>query len=296
MVRVKYTKIHPRRRTLRLLNSPPTIKSTGGSSLLELPPEIRCQIYEYLLVCGKVFPYSSFDNTKKDDKEANGYTRPTTAITQVSKLIQKESESILYSKNTFVLPSRRWTKAFFDNCLHNQSRRSSIRSVQVQFSCKDAYLSDELIKNLKLRDLCDKLRQEMKAKYPLRSDMVQSLKDEYVRRYREDTIIRRITDIAWLDKANYILDNLKLDDMAVKFISQGIVRDYIFPGNIWPEELVIDAFKAGFVFGIPTRLSFEGFHQMALRRASVYDYARQKMVDWTALRDTGESGNVDLGC
>lgn len=297
MVRIKYTKIEPRRRTRRLFIRPPMTTSTGGTSLLQLPPEIRCQIYEYLLVCGKVFPYRSFDGIKKEDKEASAYARPTTNITQVSKLIKRESESVLYSRNTFVLPSRRWAKAFFDNCLHNGLRRSYIRSVQVSFSCKDAYMSEDIRTSPKLRDECEKLRQGIKKKYPIRPDMPQSLKDEHVSRYREDTIIRRITDIAWRDKANDILDNFKLDDLTVRFASEGMVQRYIFPRRIWPEKLVIDAFRAGFAFGIPTRLLFEGFDQTTSQKEyTIHDHARQKMAAWTALRSSGDSYSLELGC
>ena len=303
--RVKCSKVrHKHAYQNKALIALPKADTKSNSLLLTLPPEIRCHIYEYLLVCGKVFPYQNFEaaeNTKFENKEAQEHPSPNTSITKVSRLIRKESEAVLYSKNTLVLPSRRWTQMLFVKCLHNESRRSLIRSIYISFSHRDAYLRKDFRKNKKLRDRSEELRLKIKTQYPLRQFPSQSIKDQCIRQYREAIIVQNITDIAWLDKAICVLDNLQLDDMTVRFASA--VRPYNSPDDLRLAAQSIRTFRAGFAFRLPTRMTFEGLDDV--KSGSDLDlqsgwisgqrgFARQLVAHWTVLREFKDSRTMDL--
>ena len=70
------------------------------TSLLDLPLELRVQIYKYCLVVGRVYPYAS-----KDLIQSLGgkFVRPATQLLRVSTQIRHEARSLLYGQNTFVL-------------------------------------------------------------------------------------------------------------------------------------------------------------------------------------------------
>lgn len=73
---------------------------------LDLPVELRCLVYEELLVVGKVY----FKNTNKE--HVNGiryqdkfrYRKPDLSIIRVCKQIHEEAEPLYLGKNLFVLP------------------------------------------------------------------------------------------------------------------------------------------------------------------------------------------------
>ncbi|KAF2246739.1 hypothetical protein BU26DRAFT_52452 [Trematosphaeria pertusa] len=73
---------------------------------LDLPVEIRCLVYEELLVVGKVY----FKDTDQEHshtlryREKAYYQKPFLKILQVCKLVHCEAEPIYLSKNLFVLP------------------------------------------------------------------------------------------------------------------------------------------------------------------------------------------------
>ncbi|KAF2662473.1 hypothetical protein K491DRAFT_179653 [Lophiostoma macrostomum CBS 122681] len=73
---------------------------------LELPPEIRCMIYEELVVVGKVY----FKGTDQEHENSVRYydkayfRKPSLAILRVCSLVHQEAEPIYLSKNLFVLP------------------------------------------------------------------------------------------------------------------------------------------------------------------------------------------------
>lgn len=72
----------------------------------DLPTEIRCQIYEELLVVGKIFyaPDGIGTKTGVRHKACKHYHVPSSAILRVNKAIHREAEDVYLTKNLFVLP------------------------------------------------------------------------------------------------------------------------------------------------------------------------------------------------
>jgi hypothetical protein len=74
---------------------------------LDLPAELRIQIYEYLVVVGKVF-YTPECYEWQEGVQFNGfpaYEKPSLKFLPVCKQIRQEAEDVYFSKNLFVLPS-----------------------------------------------------------------------------------------------------------------------------------------------------------------------------------------------
>jgi hypothetical protein len=73
---------------------------------LDLIPEVRLQVYEHLVVVGKVF-YTPDDFTLDNDKRFKDWTlyrKPELQLLRVCKQIHSEVEEVYLSKNLFVLP------------------------------------------------------------------------------------------------------------------------------------------------------------------------------------------------
>ncbi|KAF1955341.1 hypothetical protein CC80DRAFT_92288 [Byssothecium circinans] len=81
----------------------PIVASFG---FLDLPPDIRCLIYEELLSVGKVF-FLDTDSEQCNSvryKDKRYYGKPYLSILRVCKQTHQEAEPIYLSKNLFVLP------------------------------------------------------------------------------------------------------------------------------------------------------------------------------------------------
>lgn len=75
---------------------------------MDLPSELRCEVYKYLLVVGKVF-FTKLDpniHHKARYKDHQAYRKPDLAILRVSKEVCAEAEDIYFTYNMFVLPVR----------------------------------------------------------------------------------------------------------------------------------------------------------------------------------------------
>jgi hypothetical protein len=73
---------------------------------LDLPVELRCQVYEYFVVVGKIF-YSPDEYSVRNEKrfkDWEAYRAPELTILRVCKQLHSEAEKIYLSKNLFVLP------------------------------------------------------------------------------------------------------------------------------------------------------------------------------------------------
>jgi hypothetical protein len=82
-------------------------KPTGQSCrFFDLSFELRLQIYEYLLIPGKVFFTPDEYSIRKEHRYKNkhGYQRPQLQLLRVCKQIHAEAEDVYLSKNLFVLP------------------------------------------------------------------------------------------------------------------------------------------------------------------------------------------------
>lgn len=86
--------------------SVPPPKLATPFRFMDLPTELRVQIYEYLVVVGKVF-YTPNDYERKESPlyaEVDQYRKPDLAILRVSKTVHSEAEEVYLGANMFILP------------------------------------------------------------------------------------------------------------------------------------------------------------------------------------------------
>lgn len=90
------------------IGTPESIVSpTPHSNFMDLPVELRLQVYRELVVVGKIF-YSPERCSSECSTRLNGYkvySKPSLTILRVSKIIHREAEDLYLSQNLFVLPS-----------------------------------------------------------------------------------------------------------------------------------------------------------------------------------------------
>jgi hypothetical protein len=90
-----------------ILAKPPSPSTTANIfRFTDLPAELRIQVYEELLVVGKVFfKPSTEDKSKSGTRFAHwyGYALPNVQILRVSKHIHLEAQDVYLTKNLFVL-------------------------------------------------------------------------------------------------------------------------------------------------------------------------------------------------
>ena len=83
---------------------------------MDLPTELRLQIYGYLVVVGKVFYKPDDDSVLSSPrrfKDLRAYRKPDLSILMVSKAVHKEAEEVFLSQNLFVLPVQ--LERYFDD-------------------------------------------------------------------------------------------------------------------------------------------------------------------------------------
>lgn len=73
---------------------------------LDLPAELRCQIYEYFVVVGKIFYTPDLDSVRNEKRfnDWKMYPTPELTLLRVCKQVRNEAEEIYLAKNLFVLP------------------------------------------------------------------------------------------------------------------------------------------------------------------------------------------------
>lgn len=75
---------------------------------MDLPAELRLEVYHYLLDVGKVFSIPAHNEDQNDRfKEYQTFEKPAVSILRVSKQIPTEAEDVYLTTNLFVLP-RAW--------------------------------------------------------------------------------------------------------------------------------------------------------------------------------------------
>ena len=119
------------------------------TSFFDLPPELRTMIYEYCVLDDKIRPYE-YANKRM---QVPGYETPkepprSAALVTWSKVCRRtrmECEPILYGKNTIFLPGGYLALEFFDKCLHNEVRRSWVKSIEILWSGYDVLHYDHAV-------------------------------------------------------------------------------------------------------------------------------------------------------
>jgi hypothetical protein len=87
------------------------VSTTGATEqpfrFLDLPAELRCQVYEELVVVGKIFytPEQYSIMNEKCFKDWTAYAAPELSILRVCTQIHQEAEELYLSKHLFVLPN-----------------------------------------------------------------------------------------------------------------------------------------------------------------------------------------------
>lgn len=95
------------------------------TGFLDLPAEIRCNVYKELLVVGRVYYKNEWQCEYRDKRESGRekYLEPSLAILLVCKLIHGEAEQVYLKGNMFVFPSG-WLKyAPFKATSHRFNKR-----------------------------------------------------------------------------------------------------------------------------------------------------------------------------
>ncbi|KAI5248083.1 hypothetical protein E4T42_05765 [Aureobasidium subglaciale] len=105
--------------------------------LVQLPAEIRDQIYRYCLVVGKIFPRSQKYEDNRTDGRFN-YQKPQNQLLQVCRQGFNKAAPLYFAKNKFFLPCdgvcKEWE--WYQDCLFPVAKSgfANLRSLSVTFS------------------------------------------------------------------------------------------------------------------------------------------------------------------
>lgn len=129
-------------------------KLERGFRFLDLPAELRCLVYEELLVVGKVYFKTTGDQslskrrtTRFEDKDS--FRKPYLAILRTCKMVHEEAEKTYLSMNLFVLPPQWQMHALFTCRPHEFNNRHlfSPRGLEYVRNLSIAMDQEELLDN-----------------------------------------------------------------------------------------------------------------------------------------------------
>ena len=242
---------------------------------MSLPSEVRQMVYAECLVVGKVFPYTvseryhEYDNDE-DDKhtglELSGCEVPSVALLQVCKRIHEEAEPMLYQRNTFILPACDLTILFFKRSLHDDTRKSWVKSVELEFLATDLTRKD---REMVLDEQTALWRNDLlfpEKRGPLLRPHADFQSDLHV------AYIGRLIDVVWPRKASYVIDHLALRKIHLKFNRSACNEDCCTL-----QGQACQAMKGGFAKGMPLDVKITGLEDGK-------EPYRKVMAKWTSMR------------
>lgn len=253
-------------------------------TFLHLPPEIRQMIYNCCLVVGKIFPYSvsetydEYDDDYDDDpttQELSDCEYPYVALLSVCRQMRLEAEPILYQRNTIVLPASDLTARFFKRCLHNETRRAWVRSVDISLDASDLTRSDRVVV---LDEELALVREDM-----LFPEKAASLHGPSVTLSSEDlhdAYQIRLGEVVWPRKMSYVLDFLHLERLTVDLRESRCLDGcccMVFQG--------IESLSKGFALALPSTIRVRGAREQT-------QLAKGKMSRWTSERLGAAEGHT----
>ncbi|KAL9134843.1 MAG: hypothetical protein Q9175_003963 [Cornicularia normoerica] len=252
-------------------------------TFFDLPPEIRQMIYNCCLVVGEVFPYTvsetydEYDDDFDDDptnQELSGCEHPCVALFSVCRKVRLEAEPILYQRNTIVLPASDLTARFFKRCLHNDSRRAWVRSVDISLDASDMTRSDrEVVLDEELALVREDMLFPDKAPFgwPKATLSSEDMHDAYQ---------VRLGEVVWPRKTSYLLDLLHLEHLAVD-----LRESRCLDGCCCMVPQGIESMSKGFALALPRTIIIRGAREHT-------QFARGKVNRWTSKRLGAAEGNT----
>lgn len=252
------------------------------TDFFQLPLEVRQMIYAECLVMGKVFPYTvketynEYECDYDDDLtalERSGCETPEVALLLVCKDIYLEAGPLLYQQNTFVLPASDFTSRFLKRSLHNNTRRSWLKSVEMGFDASDMTRDDreatlyeqfELVKDDML--FPEKVIDNYCWPYEDADDWSENMHEAY-----KDTLAK----VVWPRKASYILELPQLQKLIIDFRDSKCLE-----GCCDRRFQSVSALDKGFAIGMPKSLKLLGL-------GSAVEPTKSMLELWTSIRVSG---------
>lgn len=191
-----------------------------------------------------LYEYEDDEDDECTGLELSDCEVPSVALLQVCKRIHEEAELMLYQRNIFVLPACDLTTLFFKRSLHNDIRKSWVKSVELEFIAADLTKKDrEMVLDAQIALRRNDLLFPEKARR-LDAGFAHDLHVAY---------IDRLVDVVWPRKASYVIDYLALRKIHLKFGRSACNEDCCFlPGA------AIQAMKGGFAKGMPMDVKITG--------------------------------------
>lgn len=252
-------------------------------AFFDLPLEIRRMVYGYCLVVGKVFPYTisetynEYDHDFDDDptnQELSDCEPPCVDLLSVCRRVRLEAEPILYQRNTIVLPASDLTARFFKRCLHNDTRRAWVRSVDISLDASDMSRSD---REAVLDEELALVRDDML--FPDR--VLQFTWPETISLENMHNAYRvRLEEVVWPRKMSYVLNFLRLEKLTVD-----LRECQCLDGCCSLVSQGVESMRKGFALGLPDTIRVRGAKERS-------QSAKGKMSRWTSERLGAAGGHT----
>ncbi len=222
--------------------------------LFELPAEIRTMIYEYCLEVENVYPYLESHRwelqTDIAHHDAYYFDAPNVSLLKTCKQINWEAESILYKRNTFVMPTSSLTAKFFANAMATDVHRSWMKAIEIYLDASDLDSADRKVICGPRLDWYTQFERALRLDRdgPRASHFLRTCGKELHRANKAYLI-----NNSWPRKVAPILEHLKLDTLAVNIDCSKCEDDCC---NLYAGALA--AFSEGFALGTPKNLKMYG--------------------------------------